>query len=128
MTRLPNRTAADAKTLSRRSFLIGVAGTGVAFGFAATEGLAATTSAPVTDQFDPTIWYSIDRDGIVTVIEIGLALFIERGGRFVEKQPVGRAEQRPRDREPLLLAAGKAHLPIVGFVELVDERGQAGIR
>ena len=67
MTRLPNRTAADAKSLSRRSFLIGVAGTGVAFGFAATEGQAAATSTPVTNQFDPTIWYSIDRDGIVTV-------------------------------------------------------------
>jgi isoquinoline 1-oxidoreductase subunit beta len=67
MTRLQERTAADNLTLSRRSFLIGVAGTGVAFGFSATEGLAAVTSSPVTSRFDPTIWYSIDRDGIVTV-------------------------------------------------------------
>ena len=29
--------------------------------------LAAAASAPVTNGFDPTIWYSIDRDGIVTV-------------------------------------------------------------
>ncbi len=67
MTRLQNRNAADALALSRRNFLIGAAGTAVAFGFAPTEALAAPASSPVTSQFDPTIWYSIDRDGIVTV-------------------------------------------------------------
>jgi isoquinoline 1-oxidoreductase beta subunit len=66
MTELQDRTAPDASTLSRRSFLIGVAGTGVAFGFAPAESLAAASS-PVTSRFDPTIWYSIDRDGLVTV-------------------------------------------------------------
>jgi CO/xanthine dehydrogenase Mo-binding subunit len=53
--------------LSRRSFLIGAAGTGLAFGFAATEALAVDSSALVTSRFDPSIWYSIDRDGVVTV-------------------------------------------------------------
>jgi isoquinoline 1-oxidoreductase subunit beta len=48
--------------LSRRDFLIGTAGVGVAFGFARTGAVAAGQPA-----FDPTIWYSIDRDGIVTV-------------------------------------------------------------
>jgi isoquinoline 1-oxidoreductase subunit beta len=48
--------------LSRRDFLIGMAGVGVAFGFARTGAVAAGQPA-----FDPTIWYSIDRDGIVTV-------------------------------------------------------------
>jgi isoquinoline 1-oxidoreductase beta subunit len=67
MARFQDRTGSDALVLSRRSFLIGVVGTGAAFGFAAGEGLAATPSAPVTSRFDPTIWYSIDRDGIVTV-------------------------------------------------------------
>jgi isoquinoline 1-oxidoreductase subunit beta len=67
MTKLQHQTAADAVTLSRRSFLMGVAGAGLAFGFAGTEALAAATSAPVTSRFDPTIWYSIDTDGIVTV-------------------------------------------------------------
>ena len=67
MTRLQNRNVADALALSRRNFLIGAAGTAVVFGFAPTEALAAPASSPVTSQFDPTIWYSIDRDGIVTV-------------------------------------------------------------
>src|SRR6201987_4735142 len=64
MGKFQNR--ADALALSRRSFLIGAAGSAVAFGFAATEGLAAPASS-VTIGFDPTIWYSIDHDGIVTV-------------------------------------------------------------
>src|SRR5262245_57220154 len=67
MTRLQDRTATDPLDLSRRSFLIGVAGTGVAFGFAATEGWAAPASVSVTSRFEPTFWYSIDRDGVVTV-------------------------------------------------------------
>jgi CO/xanthine dehydrogenase Mo-binding subunit len=57
----------DPHSLSRRSFLVGAAGTGFVFGFAATEVFAAATSTPATSRFDPTIWYSIDRDGIVTV-------------------------------------------------------------
>jgi isoquinoline 1-oxidoreductase subunit beta len=52
----------EALPLSRRDFLIGMAGAAVAFGFARAGAVAAATPA-----FDPTIWYSIDRDGIVTV-------------------------------------------------------------
>jgi len=67
MTNLQDRVAAEPSILSRRSFLIGAAGTALAFGFAATEVLAVDSSALVTSEFDPSIWYSIDRDGIVTV-------------------------------------------------------------
>ena len=42
MTRLQNRDAADALALSRRSFLIGAAGTAVVFGFAPTEALCGS--------------------------------------------------------------------------------------
>jgi len=66
MAKLRSLMTSDAFTLSRRGFIIGAAGTAVAFGFAATETLAAPTS-PATTGLDPTIWYSIDRDGIVTV-------------------------------------------------------------
>lgn len=48
--------------LSRRMFLIGLAGTAVTFSFVPEKG-TAEESAP----FEPTIWYSVDRDGIVTV-------------------------------------------------------------
>ncbi|MCC8969753.1 xanthine dehydrogenase family protein molybdopterin-binding subunit [Bradyrhizobium brasilense] len=57
MTEPENQSA-----LSRRMFLIGLAGTAVTFGFA-PEKAAAHQSGP----FEPTIWYSIDHDGIVTV-------------------------------------------------------------
>ena len=48
--------------LSRRAFLVGLSGAAVMFGFAPGEG-AAQESGP----FEPTIWYSLDRDGMVTV-------------------------------------------------------------
>jgi CO/xanthine dehydrogenase Mo-binding subunit len=51
--------------LSRRGFLVAAAGTGLAFSFltACTTGETAST-APA---YEPTQWYSIDNNGIVTV-------------------------------------------------------------
>ncbi|KGT79544.1 aldehyde dehydrogenase [Bradyrhizobium japonicum] len=54
----PNNQSA----LSRRMFLIGIAGTAATFAFAPET---ATAQGPAL--FEPTIWYSVDRDGIVTV-------------------------------------------------------------
>src|SRR6516164_6669994 len=54
--------------VSRRSFLIGAAGTSVLFGFPRpgfTAADAASTSPAAL--FEPTIWYRVDRSGIVTV-------------------------------------------------------------
>src|SRR5215510_15187036 len=50
--------------LSRRSFLVGLAGAAVTFGFTPKEGAAEEQGS---DPFEPTIWYSLDRSGIVTV-------------------------------------------------------------
>ena len=50
--------------LSRRGFLVGLAGATVTFGFASKEGAAEESGS---SPFEPTIWYSLDRDGIVTV-------------------------------------------------------------
>jgi len=54
--------------LSRRSFLIGAAGAGIVLGFM-RPGLAAVDalSTPPDQLFEPTVWYSIGRDGSVTV-------------------------------------------------------------
>jgi isoquinoline 1-oxidoreductase beta subunit len=49
--------------LSRRAFLVGLSGAAVTFSFAPGEGIAEEASSP----FEPTIWYTVDRDGIVTV-------------------------------------------------------------
>src|SRR5262245_20327506 len=50
--------------LSRRAFLVSMAGAAVTFGFAPGQGTAQEAGL---SPFEPTIWYSIDRDGIVTV-------------------------------------------------------------
>jgi CO/xanthine dehydrogenase Mo-binding subunit len=50
--------------LSRRSFLVGLAGAAVTFGFAPGEGAAEESES---NSFEPTIWYSLDRDGVVAV-------------------------------------------------------------
>lgn len=51
-------------SLTRRGFLITAAGSGVAFGFT-RSGLAQ--GAGPAGMFEPTIWYDIDTDGIITV-------------------------------------------------------------
>src|SRR5215475_10484957 len=50
--------------LSRRAFLVGMAGAAATFGFASGQGTAQESGSGL---FEPTIWYSLDRDGIVTV-------------------------------------------------------------
>jgi CO/xanthine dehydrogenase Mo-binding subunit len=49
---------------SRRAFLVGMVGAAVTFGFAPRGGTAEESGS---SPFEPTIWYSVDRDGIVTV-------------------------------------------------------------
>jgi len=54
--------------VSRRSFLIGAAGTSVLFGFPRPGFIAAdAASTSAAALFEPTIWYRVDRSGIVTV-------------------------------------------------------------
>ena len=50
--------------LSRRSFIVGTSAAGLALGFASVPGSSAL-AAPAA--FDPSVWYSIAPDGLVTV-------------------------------------------------------------
>ena len=50
--------------LSRRAFLVGSAAAGLALGYSAVPG-SALAAAPA--HFDPSVWYSITPDGLVTV-------------------------------------------------------------
>src|ERR1700678_4759002 len=54
--------------LSRRGFLIAMAGAGVMLGYA-RSGLALVggPTGSASDLFEPTIWYGIDPSGAVTV-------------------------------------------------------------
>jgi isoquinoline 1-oxidoreductase beta subunit len=54
--------------LSRRGFLIGATSTGFTLAFARTALVVADPAAAVAGKlFEPTIWYHIDREGLVTV-------------------------------------------------------------
>ena len=57
-----------APALSRRGFLIGAAGTGFTLAFAQQAWAVANPTAAIANKlFEPTIWYHIDHDGLVTV-------------------------------------------------------------
>ena len=56
----------EATDLSRRSFLVGTAAAGLVLGYAGVPGIdAASAAAPA--NFEPSVWYSISPDGLVTV-------------------------------------------------------------
>src|ERR1700704_2909679 len=60
-----DRESAD---LSRRSFLVGTAAAGLALGYSAVPGMLGVDQAfAAAGNFDPSVWYSIAPDGIVTV-------------------------------------------------------------
>lgn len=66
MTKHQTIATAGAVDLSRRSFLAGTTAAGVVFGFA-PAALAKDTVAGAPAGYDPSIWYSIGQDGVVTV-------------------------------------------------------------
>jgi isoquinoline 1-oxidoreductase beta subunit len=74
MAKLEHLAVDEALLLSRRSFLIAMTGATAVFGFPgaakAEMDPATPTGAPpaaANPLFEPTIWYSIDADGFVTV-------------------------------------------------------------
>ena len=61
-------TAGESADLSRRSFLVGSAAAGLALGYSAVPGLLGADQAlAAAGNFDPSVWYSVAPDGIVTV-------------------------------------------------------------
>ena len=61
-------TQSEPADLSRRSFLVGSAAAGLALGYSAVPGLLGADQAfAATSSFDPSVWYSIAPDGIVTI-------------------------------------------------------------
>jgi CO/xanthine dehydrogenase Mo-binding subunit len=60
--------AREPTDLSRRSFLVGSAAAGLALGYSAVPGLVGADQALAAPaNLDPSVWYSIAPDGIVTV-------------------------------------------------------------
>jgi len=61
-------TQSEGADLSRRSFLVGSAAAGLVLGYSSVPGLLGADQAlPATANFEPSVWYSIAPDGIVTV-------------------------------------------------------------
>src|SRR5258708_20824727 len=62
------KVGCETADLSRRSFLVGSAAAGLALGYSAVPGmLGADQAFAAASNFDPSVWYSIAPDGIVTV-------------------------------------------------------------
>ena len=73
MSRLPPKGEVGS-LLSRRNFLIASTGAGLAFGFSALVEAAMDPAvpggvpmSPTGPRFEPTLWFAIDGDGVVTV-------------------------------------------------------------
>src|SRR5467141_1476245 len=61
-------TQTEPADLSRRSFLVGSAAAGLALGYSAVPGLLGADQAlAAPGNFDPSVWYSIAPDGLVTI-------------------------------------------------------------
>src|SRR6266481_4557376 len=60
--------SSEPADLGRRSFLVGTAAAGLALGYSAVPSLVGADRAfAAPSNFDPSVWYSIAPDGIVTV-------------------------------------------------------------
>src|SRR5665213_3189695 len=56
--------------------------------------------------------------------DVALAVFIERGCRFIEKDPAGFVQEQPCEGEALLLAERKLIVPALNLVEPGDEMAE----
>jgi isoquinoline 1-oxidoreductase beta subunit len=63
----PSGGETESSALSRRGFLISATATGVTLAFTRGAAFAASSPARAATAFEPSIWYRIDTDGIVTV-------------------------------------------------------------
>ena len=59
------------------------------------------------------------------LVERGFRCLVERGGRLVEEQIVGRLEERAGDAKPLLFAEREHAVPVRILVEPLGQRRQA---
>ncbi len=56
----------SAPVVSRRSFVIGTAASGIVLGYVSLSGSASFAQGAA--KFEPSVWYSIGIDGMVTVV------------------------------------------------------------
>src|SRR5260370_15535962 len=134
--KIPSHQPAD---LSRRSFLVGTAAAGLALGYSSVPAmLGADQAFAATSNFDPSVWYSIAPDGIVTVtcgkadmgqhIASTMAQIIcEELGANWKDVPVQLASNDPKFNDPVLGAqiTGGSWSTMMNF-DAMSRAGAAG--
>ncbi|MGO4716690.1 molybdopterin cofactor-binding domain-containing protein [Bradyrhizobium sp. 2TAF24] len=68
--RLPSSQGSNPKgdtDLSRRAFLVGAAASGLVLGYAGVPGVTGHAAVAAPASFEPSVWYAIAPDGLVTV-------------------------------------------------------------
>src|SRR4051794_10758533 len=125
--------------LSRRSFLVGSAAAGLALGYSAVPGLVGSDQAfAAAGNFDPSVWYSIAPDGLITVtcgkadmgqhIASTMAQIIceELGGNWKDMR-VQLASNDPKFNDPVLAAqiTGGSWSTMMNF-DAMSRAGAAG--
>ena len=138
-TRIPQQAGTERVDLSRRSFLVAAGATGVAFGFAGVPGLGGNAAQAATPaNFEPSVWYAIAPDGIVTVT-VGKAdmgqhiastmaqLVAEELGSAWKDMRVSLASNDPKYNDPLLGAqvTGGSWSTMMNF-DAMSRAGAAG--
>ncbi len=66
MSKYQKIAGTDGTDLSRRSLFVGIGAAGLVCGFGGISG-ARAASAAAASAYDPTIWYQVGTDGVVTV-------------------------------------------------------------
>jgi len=139
-TKVPQQAGAERVDLSRRSFLVAAGAAGVAFGYAGLPGLlgsdVAQAAAPA--NFEPSVWYAIGHDGLVTVT-VGKAdmgqhiastmaqLVAEELGASWKDMRVALASNDPKFNDPVLGAqvTGGSWSTMMNF-DAMSRAGAAG--
>jgi len=132
-------TKVESTDLSRRTFLVGTAAAGLVLGYAAVPGLdSALAATAVSGNFDPSVWYTIGHDGIVTVTcgkaEMGqhvsstmAQLICEELGAKWKDMRIQLASNDPKFNDPVLGAqiTGGSWSTLMNF-EAMSRAGAAG--
>jgi isoquinoline 1-oxidoreductase len=100
--------------VSRRAFVIGSAATGLVLGYAAVPGMAQTGSkAMAPASFEPTVWYSIGKDGKVTVV-CGKAEMGQHISSTVAQMVAEELEADWKDMKVIVASDAKYADPVLG--------------
>jgi len=139
-SKIPSQNSkAERVDLSRRSFLVAAGAAGAVFGYAGLPGMVgADTAIAAPSNFEPTAWYAIAPDGLVTVT-VGKAdmgqhiastmaqLVAEELGSSWKDMRVQLASNDPKYNDPLLGAqiTGGSWSTMMNF-DAMSRAGAAG--